>query len=362
MGLTRHDADLKVAEEAAYWLHRLRAEDTPQTHAQFSAWVKKSTLNLQEFLFAQAVWKELDHVDPAMREKLWSVGDEEPVIPLLEGRGRAASVLQSRSEPLRRRRFVWTLTAAASLAVLALASVLFVDLPLRRGVYATDIGDQKAVKLEDGSVVHLNTRSRAEVRYTERERVVTLLEGEALVVVEHDGSRPFYVLTEAARIRALGTQFNVYRGSAAETRVAVVQGLVQVSARTDPADEMDAGRGAPPTSPAAEPTGSSIQLAAGDEAAVAAGEIVKAPVPDVERAVAWRARRLVFPGDPVGEIVTEFNRYNRTQIRIEDDELRSRRMSGVFDADDPSPLIEYLARDPEVVVQRAGNEIVIRPR
>lgn len=80
------------------------------------------------------------------------------------------------------------------------------------------------------------------------------------------------------------------------------------------------------------------------------------------RAVSWRARRLMFPGDPVSAIADEFNRYNKTQIRIEGADLQTRRMSGVFNADDPSPLLRYLEGDPGVEVVRERDAILIRSR
>ena len=51
----------------------------------------------------------------------------------------------------------------------------------------------------------------------------------ALFVVEHDTARPFIVSAGTAKIRAVGTQFNVYRRSTG-TDVAVVEGVVQVTA------------------------------------------------------------------------------------------------------------------------------------
>ena len=58
----------------------------------------------------------------------------------------------------------------------------------------------------------------------------------------------------------------------------------------------------------------------------------------------------------------EFNRYNRTQIRVEGAAARERQMSGVFDADDPQPLLRFLRSDAELSIETSENEIVIRSR
>jgi transmembrane sensor len=219
-------------------------------------------------------------------------------------------------------------------------------------IYVTDPGEQKSVRLQDGSIVHLNTSSRIEVSFSDTERVIRLDSGEALFAVKPDRNRPFFVLTDSARIRAVGTQFNVYRSSGAETRVAVIEGAVQVSSIS--------GVGLFTASAREQAVG--VQLKAGDEADVDRDRVLKVPKPNVERAVSWRARRLVFPGNPIGEIAAEFNRYSKRSIRVEGDELRAHRMSGVFDADDPSPMLRYLEQDPAIEVIQHGEEIVIRAK
>jgi len=224
--------------------------------------------------------------------------------------------------------------------------------PSGGNTYVTAVGEQTSLKLPDGSMMHLNTDSRAVVSYSDQERTIRLESGEALFTVQSDPSRPFEVLTASARIRALGTEFNV-RSSGTATRVAVVTGAVRVSA---------AGAVAPSAGVSAPRQTAGLELQAGDEAQVNAQQIVKTRKPNIERAVAWRARRLMFPAEPVSEIAAEFNRYNKKMIRIEGSRLQMRRMSGVFDADDPSPLLRFLERDPAVEVIKGEHEIVIRDR
>ncbi len=366
----KRQIDFKAAEEAAVWLQRLNHEDTPEVRAAFSTWIKQAAANLEEFLFAQAVWKEFDHLDPALAARWAHEGNIDAVVDLPSARSRtnlptsasSAAARPAGNPPRRRRWSVMGIAAALTIVVLAW-QLLPMPKPGMR-VYVTTVGDQRAVKLEDGSVMHLNTSSRAEVRYSDSRRTIRLLAGEALFTVEKDPLRPFDVLTDNARIHALGTQFNVYRSSTAATRVTVVDGLVQVSSLGQ------AARARPPadTPPASLPSGpephpvQTIRLAAGDEARIDQDRILKTAMPNVQRAVAWRARQLIFPGNRIADIVAEFNRYSRTPIRVEGEALRERRMSGIFDADDPTPLIEHLSRDPEVIVLRSGGEVVIKPR
>lgn len=342
----------RVAEEAAWWLHRLEQENTPQAQAEFAAWIRKGSVHLEEFLFAQAMWRELGGIAPELRSRYAGESDRAPVVTLgAYSKHGAASVAEpsigeraARSMPARWRKTALVATLAAVAAIVG-GTVLTLTSP----TYATAVGEQRSIKLKDGSILELNSRSRARISYTDEVREVQLREGEAFFVVAQDAARPFIVVTDNARIQALGTQFNVYRKAGGETRVAVVDGSIRVTASARP-----------PPSGNATSRGSNVRLNAGDEVEVSSARIHRKPVPDVGQAIAWRSRTLVFSGRPVGEIVEEFNRYNRVRLRAEGRPLLERRISGVFAADDPMPFVRFLEKESGIDVAREGDELVIR--
>ena len=94
--------------------------------------------------------------------------------------------------------------------------------------YATAIGEQRVVTLEDGSRVTLNTNSRVLVDYTPRERRIILDFGEAFFEIERDSQRPLAVSALGQVVFVLGTKFNVLL-EGGDVKVAVVEGLVAVS-------------------------------------------------------------------------------------------------------------------------------------
>jgi transmembrane sensor len=98
--------------------------------------------------------------------------------------------------------------------------------------YSTGIGEQRTIQLMDGSTVELNARSKVEVRLTERRRDVALIEGQALFHVAKDKLRPFVVRAGEAEVRAVGTEFDVYKKQA-ETVVTVVEGRVETYPGSD---------------------------------------------------------------------------------------------------------------------------------
>lgn len=96
---------------------------------------------------------------------------------------------------------------------------------------------------------------------------------------------------------------------------------------------------------------------------VADGQIAPPAAVNTVEMNAWQQRRVIFRRNTLLEIADEFNRYNKSpQIRVAGDELRARKFSGVFDADDPESLLMYLKSDSQLTINREGNEFVISMR
>ena len=89
----------------------------------------------------------------------------------------------------------------------------------------TATGEQRTLKLADGTLINLNTHSAIDVRFDEKRRVIVLQDGEILVETGHNDARPFVVETREGSLRALGTRFIVKR-EADGTRLSVLQSAV----------------------------------------------------------------------------------------------------------------------------------------
>jgi transmembrane sensor len=222
--------------------------------------------------------------------------------------------------------------------------------------FVTAVGEQRTIRLDDGSIVHLNTDSRLQIHFTQQAREIALLKGEALFEVVHNAARPFVVSTGTATIRDVGTTFDVYKHADAATTVAVVDGAVRVAA--DSGSDVTGTASITPDAVHSDDT----RLTAGEQASVAGGLVVKESKPDVSRALAWRERTLSFSGASLAEVASEFNRYNKTQIRIEGDAVRERQLSGVFSADHPQSMILFLAKDESLSVVPEGDSWIVRAR
>ncbi len=210
----------------------------------------------------------------------------------------------------------------------------------QRGMYATDIGEQRSVTLQDGSVIDLNARSRIRVRYGSDTRHIDLMEGQALFHVARDRARPFIVASGDTQVRAVGTAFDVNR-KAAGVVVTVVEGRVTVLA------------------PSVQHSGTGALLAAGEQLSVSGTSARKAERPDIAAATAWTQHRLVFNAAPLSEVVEEFNRYNARQLVIDAPELETFGVVGVFSSTDPAALLRFLSAQPGIRVEEGSDRIRI---
>jgi transmembrane sensor len=254
-----------------------------------------------------------------------------------------------------RLRRAWSVPALAVSVVLVVCTAVAGWEIWRPNHYATGVGEQRSVALEDGSIVTLNTSSEIEVDFTGRQRRVRLVEGEALFEVAHDIRRPFDVSDGNATVRAVGTEFNVDRRRT-QTTVTVVEGRVAVIPPTNASDHITG------SALAYVPAGSTL-LAATEQLVIANGHIgAPARVANVEPVLAWTHRQLVFNRRPIGEVAAEFNRYNRRRIEIADPTLAEEPVSGVFQANDPQSFLTFLTHMPGVRIETAGSSVVVNKR
>jgi transmembrane sensor len=335
-----------VAEQAADWVVEL-ADGGAQEHAAFLEWVKESPRHVEEYLLAATVYRSLNGVDGAREIDVDAALAEASLnVVALGAGGKVAPAQKLRS----RRQRLFAAAAAVTLAVaVSTAWWMFGMLP----TWSTELGELRSVELTDGSVIDLNTQSQIRVHFSDRERSVRLLAGEALFNIAPDATRPFVVYADKATIRVLGTRFNVYQRPG-DTAVSVIEGAVQISS-VRPASSVG--------DPAATET-ATTRLIAGKGARVSAsGAITRVDKVDPEKVTAWRDRRLVFVDDTLADIVAEFNRYNASpRLRVEGAFANERQLTAVFDAGDPQSLVQFVRTLGEFSVDTTDEEILIRER
>jgi transmembrane sensor len=337
-----------VLDEAAGWLVEFRAgnPDAAQCRA-FDDWLRTSPEHVRAYLTLLPTWESAGQIDlhriPSTALLIeWARGVAENIVPHPRQARSTPSATLARREPHKGRRRIY---AAAATGVLACGlAAYWAYQHAQHPTYTTAVGEQRSLRLPDGSTVELNALSRAKVHFDESERRVDLLEGQALFRVARESGRPFIVRSGKTDIRALGTQFDVYR-KATGTVVTVVEGKVAV--QRESGDEPQTRNGSP------------LVLTAGEQLVVAPKVLARPTPANVKAATAWTQRRLIFSAAPLTEVASEFNRYNARHLVIESRELEHFRINGVFSSADPSALIGFLREQPGMAVTETEREIRI---
>jgi transmembrane sensor len=329
----------QIYSEAAEWFVTCRSGALDEAERRkFDAWLRQSPQHLSAYVELAAIWDEGPGLDAERRYDTDTLiaearADRSNVTELITSAGARNSSAASWS--------VRWLAASIAMFAVGLATVVYLYM-FRDPTYVTHVGEQRSIALPDGSTMELNSRSKVRVHYSEHERALELIEGQALFRVAKNASRPFIVTSGDTRVRAVGTQFDVNKKREG-TVVTVVEGKVSVQtnvpdARIDPL--------------AVEVTAAMPQmLVAGEQLTVT--ETAAQPIkrPDVTHAIAWTQRQLVFEAATLTEVAEEFNRYNQRQLIVQDPKLYDFHISGVFASTDPDALLQFLR-------ERAGVQIV----
>ena len=343
-----------IAEQAGEWF--VTNDEGPlskEDAAALVAWLKASPAHVEEFLGVSVVARDL-------RE---ACADPDTSIDTLIARARAeddAAVrplwprVAAAARPSRR----W-LTAAVTAAALGALSFGVFQLWNARSVaprvapslvttlqFETRHGELLSRRLADGSTLHLNTDSAATVRYSDRERLVTLTSGQGEFEVAHEANRPFRVRAGSAEVIAVGTRFDV-RLTHEATLVTVVEGRVAVGLSSTAAGRTPGTMQSPV-----------VELRADQQLRVAESGWPASPVAvDAERTTSWMRREIVFDHEPLEQVAAEFNRYAPKPIEITTPALKSLQISGVFATDDPDAFIAFLRSLKGVRVEVTATQI-----
>jgi transmembrane sensor len=410
-----------IYEQAAEWLIELREGEIDEPlRERLDAWFRESPQHIRAYLELSAVWE--DGADPDLdrahnTEELIalarSTNNVFPIKGIEPGGGAATAPLERAAddtdtgsaipvqsealqvsgdlEPIRRHFWRPAWVAGLVLTCVVGGGGLYVY-SQRDLTFATQTGEQRFAKLADGSTLELNSRSRVRIRFSEHERDVDLLEGQALFHVAKDATRPFVVHSDATQVRAVGTEFDVYRKDSGtvvtvvEGRVAVLSPLLgqrnasaaenldqsskaaqqalrtQALRRSAKANADSAAQGPATSLPDPAVLSSdhnAIFLDAGEQLTVSFQVPAHPTHTDPVAATAWTQHEIVFDSTPLKDVATEFNRYNTRPLIISDEAVRNIQITGVFSSADAAPLLKFLRAQQDITVQETDEDIRI---
>lgn len=341
-----------ILEEATSWFVDFNEGEVDAAgRDRFNEWLRRSPEHVRAYLQTSAFWEEANLLGKRpnldIETLIARAMTEHNIHPLsVAGGVRETSAPRfslSASRWVRRPVAI----AAALLVAFGVGTVAWFG-SHSGSTFSTGIGEQRSITLEDGSSIELNSRSRLKVRFTGSRRNVELLAGQALFNVAKDPARPFVVITGDTRVRAVGTQFDVYLRRAG-TVVTVVEGRVAVLSPL----------GSSPVRRQNRHSGAEVLVDAGEQITVASRATSIPTRANVEAAMAWTEKKLIFKSTPLREVVEEFNRYNRRQLVIRDPSLYDFHVSGAFPSTDSSRIVQLLRQRFGVVVDIDDDEIAI---
>ncbi|MBC3422870.1 FecR domain-containing protein [Pseudomonas sp. RW3S2] len=279
----------QVAEQAVHWLIESQGADfDPVQQQALEHWLQADGEH-------QRAWAHIQQVNQRLR------GATSPVVH---------ATLQAPPSPARRRALKALLLAGvASATGLGLQS--HNPLPGLMADYRSPVGQRRRLPLDDGSLLRLNTRSAADVRFDGQQRYVHLLDGELSLDVARD-TRPLVLRTDDGSLQLDSGRFNV-RQFEGFSQVSVFSGMARLQGQV---------------------------LLAGQQARLAAGHWES--IGALDRNIgAWVDGMLVVSQMRLGEFLAELSRYRHGQLGCSE-QVAGLRISGSYPLDDSERILEML--------------------
>ncbi|MGH8083225.1 MAG: FecR family protein [Lysobacter sp.] len=258
----------------------------------------------------------------------------------------AAARIAWRSTGRESARSRWWIPAAMAASLLVATAVgvnwLRTPEPATQDRYLTKVGEQRSMRLADGTQVLLDTDSAIVARFDHQHREVEVDRGRVQFQVAADAARPFSVKAGTGLIRDIGTTFQVSKTDGT-VNVGLIEGQVIVSNGVAQA-------------------GSTLQP--GQQISYDHGGRMSPPEPlDLNVAQAWPAGDLVFKNRRLDALLIEMNRYSATKLRLADPALGKITVSGVFHIGDQAALLEALEQGWSLKAeQRSGEDEIVLHR
>jgi transmembrane sensor len=323
-----------IRAEAAAWIAKLHGpERTPELEEDFKAWLKMDPRHAAAFEHITETWNAIANVN-------------------IGGLPRLPDLSSDASRDSRPRGFHISRQAVAVCLLLAAVSLATYNY-LTLGNYTTDIGEQRIVALADGSRVYLNSATRLNVYLEPEMRTIRLERGEAYFEVAKDTNRPFKVTAGDRTITALGTSF-IVRNDPSSTAVTLIEGKIAVASTSPEASVLS-----PESGPRTQP--SELVLRPGQRLTFRATERdTRIDTPRIEAITAWRRGEVVLDETPLSAAVQEMNRYQRKQLVIDDPDIGTLPISGIYRTGNNQDFANALAAVYELDITADGNDIHVR--
>jgi transmembrane sensor len=200
----------------------------------------------------------------------------------------------------------------------------------------------KTVALPDGSLVTLNadTKLHYSKKFGKINREITLT-GEAFFDVKHDASKPFVIHAGDARVRVLGTSFNVNMREKNEgVEVYVTTGLVELSENNNVDNRQ--------------------LIQPGNIGILHNNKITVAHTGDAN-SLAWKTGKITFSDTPLGKAVSVLGKFYNVHIVLKGEGMDTININGSYKQNDPLDLILEVigSHNPQLSIAKSGDTVYL---
>ncbi len=295
----------RFSREALDWFVRLQAgTEDPAVARGFRAWLESDPRCGAAFEKVTAIWGA-------------------PELLLASKNVAKATGFSPAHKNSPRRSLARKATALGIAVIVALGVSKGPDLLLRmQADYITATGERQSITLPDGSQMALNTGSAVALDFSERERRVKILKGEAYFDVRTGMADPFRVVGDFGEVEVKGTAFSVRLGED-EDSVVLSRGSVHVARRAYPHEQRP--------------------LHPGETISVTSDAIEQPRQIDTEQSLAWLEGRISFHDQPFGQVLSDLRRYYPGTVFVANRAIEKISVSGNYKLDQPLKAIEALA-------------------
>lgn len=285
-----------IDAQAASWFARNRNDDSRASRQAFDTWLAEPA-HARAYAQFEALWADLDALKTLNR----------PV-------------------PLRTKRSISSWRPALAVAAAMVCAVLTLNLGRPVEVYQQQVQAQskgsRLLELPDGSRLFVNANTRLRIDFGSQQRDIYLDEGQLYLEVAADKERPLLVHAGEARIRVVGTAFDVRRG-ARQLVVSVAHGQVAFAPDRDSRTTELLGARQQATWDYARQT---LQ-----QQTLSDGEIAD-----------WRSGHLSFRNRELASLIDELDLYRPRAVLLAEGPLAHYKVSGNLDINDPDALLKAL--------------------
>ncbi len=313
-----------VAEEAAEWL--LRLEEEPSDAAlleEFQCWQAQDPAHALAVKHMQGLIAQLEGLRPQS--------------------GIAHHALEAGiTQQHRRKQLKRGVNLIATALVLALPfGMLLQHYPLAYWLsdLRTSTAEWQSAQLPDHSQITLSGHSAVDVDFTAQARTIHLRQGEILIDVAKDATRPFVVNTAHGSVTALGTRF-VVSEDGQTTAVAMLESRTKVATMPSTAQQS-----------AVVTQGEAIRITSQGLGQIHV--IDPASISD-----AWRLHQLVVQDQPLSEVLAVLARHRKGYLHFNAEAFAHYQVTAVLPLDDTDKALQLLSESFPVRVKRFTPWIV----